>query len=629
MGHYQVQAPDGHIYEFEAPDDATPEQLDAMTREAAGYAKHYPVKAGAQPAPGIGQQLLGAVKNDLAGIAQGAAAIPDMAASALGKAVSAIPNAVGHGLDQLGFNNAANWVQGNLTHPLANPLQIGDVIENAAPTPDDAAGKTGRFVAQLMGGAAAVPAGAVDSAVARLVGTAPKALVSTEAKLAAPQIIEAGKQANVPVMTSDVMPPKTFIGKSIMAMGERVPYAGMGGPRAAQQADRVAAVKNLAQEYGAASGDELATPAVDAVANDLAKTRSTLIGKLTNQKNAVIDKIQGQVPVANATEAIDQEIGKLEATGYNGYTPVIAKLNDWRQALQGKDLRTIEQLRKQIGQDFSAPDMASVRDVAEKALSNIYGPLRSDMGAFIKNAGEPGDFNRWKVANDTLSGMVGQLKNSALKKALATADATPENVASLLFSTKPSDVRLLYSGLTSTGRAKAQAAILQKAVEKAGGMENISPDRFAGQVKALGKSIGVFFEGKELARIDGLSRVLTATKRASEASLAPPTGVQAVPYAAAALFTEATGSAFKGLLASAGSGLLARAYESAPVRDLLVKLGRSKPASSQETMLMKRTLAAIMSGAKTNAPSGVLNDNVSAITSAAASPAGADPYSNQ
>lgn len=44
MGKYQVRAPDGHTYEFEAPDDASPEQLDAMSREVSGYAKNYPVK---------------------------------------------------------------------------------------------------------------------------------------------------------------------------------------------------------------------------------------------------------------------------------------------------------------------------------------------------------------------------------------------------------------------------------------------------------------------------------------------------------------------------------------------------------------------------------------------------------
>jgi hypothetical protein len=51
MGRYQVKAPDGHTYEYEAPDDATPEQLDAAAREVAHYSKNYPVKAKLRRSP--------------------------------------------------------------------------------------------------------------------------------------------------------------------------------------------------------------------------------------------------------------------------------------------------------------------------------------------------------------------------------------------------------------------------------------------------------------------------------------------------------------------------------------------------------------------------------------------------
>jgi hypothetical protein len=177
--------------------------------------------------------------------------------------------------------------------------------------------------------------------------------------------------------------------------------------------------------------------------------------------------------------------------------------------------------------------------------------------------------------------MVGDLKNSALKKALNTADMTPENVSSLLFSQKPSDVRMLYAGLSPGGRAKAQAAIIQRAVEMSGGMENLSPDRFATKISSLGKSTGVFFQGDDLARIEGLTRVLKATQRASQAAVSPPTGVQAAPYAMGAGFTALLGLP-KGIGGCGSYGLLARAYESAPVRNLLLKLGQSKAGSRQE-----------------------------------------------
>jgi hypothetical protein len=263
--------------------------------------------------------------------------------------------------------------------------------------------------------------------------------------------------------------------------------------------------------------------------------------------------------------------------------------------------------------------MAAVRKVAQQSLSNIYGPLREDMGAFIKASGEPGDFNKWKRANDTLAGMVGELKNTALKRALRNADSTPEDVSSLLFSAKPSDVRLLYSGLSPAGRAKAQAAILQKAVEKAGGMENVSPERFATQLNSLGKSVGVFFNGKDLARVEGLTRVLKATQRASDAKLAPPTGVHAVPLMLGAGFDHFFGLA-GGIAAAGGTGLLARAYESVPVRNLLLKLGQSKPGSAEEGALLKRAGAALAAAAQSRSPApGILNDNISTISSAAAS----------
>jgi hypothetical protein len=64
-----------------------------------------------------------------------------MAATAVGKVASVVPNAIGYGLDKLGNKSAADWIQTNVTHPLANPFQIGDAIESVAPTPDSTSGR--------------------------------------------------------------------------------------------------------------------------------------------------------------------------------------------------------------------------------------------------------------------------------------------------------------------------------------------------------------------------------------------------------------------------------------------------------------------------------------------------------
>jgi hypothetical protein len=147
-------------------------------------------------------------------------------------------------------------------------------------------------------------------------------------------------------------------------------------------------------------------------------------------------------------------------------------------------------------------------------------------------------------------------------------------------------------------------------------VDSISPDRFATQIGKLGNQIGVFFSGKDLARLSGLGRVLSATQRASQAALAPPTGVQAVPYAMGAGFTTLFGLP-GGISAAAGTGLLARAYESPLVRDLLLKLGRAKPGGPQEKMLLKRAASAFNSALQKHVPE-ALNDNT--LSSAAAEP---------
>jgi hypothetical protein len=558
----------------------------------------------------LGGEFVGNLKNDVAGIAQGAAALPDMLASGVGKVASIIPNLIGNALSAAGHQDAADWVQKHFTHNLANPVQIGNVVESVSPTPDTTSGHVNRFIGQLVGGAVGFPQSAADAVVNKVVGEVPKAIEALpSAAQSTPSIVNDAKDAGIRLLTSDVNPPRTFIGKSAQAIGERIPITGTGAVRQSQQAQRISAVQNLASDYGV-TPDNLSSPIINDVANDLATTRGDMINKLTAQKSAVIDKVQGLVPTPNTVAAIDEQIARLNGINSDAYAPVIAKLQAFRDQLtSGKTLSQIEGNRKLLGDMFSDPNLASIKTDGQKAINAIYDPLRQDMGAFIKANGDPGDFNRWQSANKALTGLAGTLQNTALKRALSTADTTPENVANLLFSSKPSDVSTLYQSLSPVGRMKAQSAIIQRAVEKAGGLDNLSPDRFATQIKSLGSQVGVFFSGRDAARIDGLSRVLAATQRASQAALAPPTGVQAVPYAMGAGFTHLFGIP-GGISAAGATGLLARAYESAPVRDALMKLGRSQSGSYQESMLLKRTVAAINSAMQNYAPE-AMNDNTS------------------
>jgi hypothetical protein len=406
---------------------------------------------------------------------------------------------------------------------------------------------------------------------------------------AARQVAAEAEKQGIRTLTSDIAPPRTFAGKWLQSTGEKIPLAGTGSAREAQQVERIDAVKNVLRDFGA----DDAAQASDRVMADLAKKRSGDLKKYTSLKSDVIDGLsdKGAVPVNKAVAEIDNQIAAMESLRTAEVVPAINRLNDFKQSIQGQGLRNVEELRKQLGESFKAPELAAVRTTGDKAVNKIYGALREDMGDFIATVGDKRDFNKWSVANNRLSAMAGEMKNRTLKSTLARGDATPEVINSMLFSQKPSDMRTLYKGLTPKGRESARMAVMARAAEKAGGIENVSPDRFANELKRLSKSVGVFFKDEELDRVQGLVRALNVTKRASEAAASPATGVQLAIPVGAAVLTDILGGAGAATATGATVGFAARAYESAPVRNMLLKINKTIAGSEEEAALVKRLLA--------------------------------------
>jgi hypothetical protein len=467
-------------------------------------------------------------------------------------------------------------------------------------------------VAQIAGGAVsglagqtakemgAGPVGQIAASV--LGGMAGAKLATTKIQPTAAQLpsdIAAAERAGVTLMTTDVVPPRTFASKWLQTIGERLPGVGTGGLRKEQQTQRIEAVRNVLRDFGA----DDAARATDDVMEDLATKRGADLAKYAGAKIEVIERLgqAGTVPMNNTVQAIDDQITKLQGLKTQEVAPIIERLTDWKAALQGQNLINVETLRKQIGESFKAPELASIRGIGEKSLSSIYKPLKQDMESFITQVGERRDVTKWKVADKRLADLAGELDMGTLKSVLRRGDATPEVIGNMLFSKKPSEVSQLYASLTPSGRESARAAILSRAAEKATAEVAegtvVSPDKFANEVKRLGTSIGVFFTGDDLKQVEGLTRVLNITKRASEAAAAPPTGVQAaIPVSAAAL-SSFFGGGLPGFIATLGTaggvGVAARIYESAPIRNLLIKIPQTVSGSPEEAALLKRLTATI------------------------------------
>jgi hypothetical protein len=431
---------------------------------------------------------------------------------------------------------------------------------------------------------------------------AQKAFQATRAAIVRPPlpgVVDTAKSEGVRLMTTDVLPPETFIGKIVQATGERIPLAGTGGVRATQQQERIDAVRNLLNDYDASDYAKLS----DDVLKDLKEVKAAEIKKYTASKADVINRLRdkGNVPVPRALKALDDQIAQLTSRRTPAADEAAKRLREIKATLPDRDLFQIEAYRAdelaKVFMDDARPMSAAARDIGEKAVRKIYNPVREDMIDFIKQTGERRDVDKFMVANKRLSDGAKDVQNAALKRVLTTGNEKPEVIQDLLFKGKPSEVRALYARLTPEGKANARAAVLAKAGADASrdiGMDTvISPTVFANNVKKMGDSVGVLFTGDDLKRVEGLTRVLNLTRRAGDAAAAPPTGVQATPFLIGGLLTDLFAgsggvSAAKAAVTASGVGLIARAYESAPVRNLLLRMANTKPGAPAEAEIFRQ-----------------------------------------
>jgi hypothetical protein len=485
----------------------------------------------------------------------------------------------------------------------------------AQPGTQAAAGGAGGGAAQVVAEAGGGSGAQLAAGLAGGVVGGRAAGIRTEAPPAAvPAAVREAEDVGIRVMTTDVLQPTTFAGRWLQRTGEMIPGAGTGGPRAAQQQERIDASVDLLRNYGVTEASAADNTIISNVAKDLLARRGENLTKYTGMKAEVIERLSQPnttVPVAKSVAKIDEEIARLNSISPTQFKPVIDRLITWRDDLtgtreinlpngqkqvvqQGQPLATIEVLRKQIGEAFADPSLASVRSEGEKVLSRIYAPLREDMADYIKANGQRRDFDKWNIANKQLASMAGELELGAMKAALAKGDTSPEVIRTMLFSAKPSDVKALYRGLSAEGKRNARTAVLQEAFNKVGGnFENLSPDQFKRQLIRLGSPIGVFFSGQDLKAVEGLTRALKMTEQAGRAGVSPPTGVQAVPVVGAAVLTDILGGAGAGIVGGATIGGIARLYESAPVRNILLKLPQVAKGSQQEQELIKQLTVAL------------------------------------
>ncbi len=395
--------------------------------------------------------------------------------------------------------------------------------------------------------------------------------------------IQAAKDAQIPVMTSDIRPPDTFAEKMAQQTGEKIPFFGTGAQREVQQTAREQAVDEVRNKYG-----EFSYAAVV----DSLKTQKN---KVKNAAGSVLQSVgkklddTGEISTENTKDAITKAMeqltkpGVMKSAGALHETPdeILANLvKTMDEAPQ--TFTTLKENRtafREIVQGADKAERSQMTSRGKALLKSVEDAMGKDMESLAKTSLSPSEFSKWKKANAVYANEVKKLTKTRLKNVLDKGDVTPESVQTMLFSQKPSEVKNLYKSLTPEGRANARSAIISKVFNDLSRRSaGVTPNTFASEMNKYGIQVNEFFKGEEKKQLSGLIKALNATRRAQDASVTTPTGQQVLGAGAGlALFTDPLST----VAAAMSLGSIARLYESPAVRNALLRLD-SIPARSTQ-----------------------------------------------
>lgn len=482
-----------------------------------------------------------------------------------------------------------------LNKPGISPQDVTSFLANAlaftpagrAPSVLGATLKSGATDLALQGATQAAGGEKVDPtqvAVSSLLGGTIKGLENTTSAAARSTMgkidpekqaqIDFARQNNLPLMTTDVVPPQTNVGKQARTLAERIPYAGTGGLRSEQQTAREGLVKTFSDNVGGISDAQLY--------NSATKGQRQFIKAAGDRYNRIINSM-GDTPVdiTSTVKAIDDQIAKLTRPGASQDRSAVNVLQQFKSDITSgpNNLQLARENRTNLRKRFmAAPDEVD-RDTLQKASDAVYQAYTSDMKRAVANSLGPQEAanmarvdRSWAKFNDMMS-------NTRVQKALQSGKTTPEDVTKLVFSQSPAERSQLYRLLDDNGRQNARAAIVQRAVDKATDASgNVSVEKFINEMHRNRKQAATFFRGENGKYLDGVMKYLNSTREAATGAASPLTGqLMAGPAALASLLNPI---AAKAVATGAGVGMAGRAYESRIVRNAMLKLANTPKGST-------------------------------------------------
>ncbi len=384
------------------------------------------------------------------------------------------------------------------------------------------------------------------------------------------QLLKRAAAADVPVMTSDVVPPKTKLGNQLQGYSEGV-IAGTGPMRAAQQDARTKLVSRFTEKYG----DYDPSVVVDSLKSGVAREKSLAKSKVKNLSGRMVGK---PVDTSGAIRAIDgavNELGKLKGVSD---TQTISALNDYKNAIQeitnGDDaFELLDKLRTQFRIDVKG-DRTVLPSMSQTMVDRVYNSITNSLSKSIAKGLSPKDASAWRAGKADYAKMATHATQTRLKNVLNKGDLTPEAVNTIVYGQYGSDIARLYGKLDQKGKDMLRAAYISKIADKVGDSpQKMMTELGKLQKQANGQVFKTVFGGKNGKEIEGMLSILDATKRASEANVVTKTGMTLAPLVRV-MGNLKTGGAL--LAGETGIGLMSRVYESPMARNALLRLANTK-----------------------------------------------------
>ncbi|EIY6939375.1 DNA transfer protein [Escherichia coli] len=401
------------------------------------------------------------------------------------------------------------------------------------------------------------------------------------------QLLKRAAAADVPVMTSDVVPPKTKLGNQLQGYSEGV-IAGTGPMRAAQQDARTKLVNRFTEKYG----DYDPSVVVDSLKSGVAREKSLAKSKLNSLSGRMVGK---PVDTSGAIRAIDgavNELGKLKGVSD---TQTISALNDYKNAIQeitnGDDaFELLDKLRTQFRIDVKG-DRTVLPSMSQTMVDRVYNSLTNSLSKSIAKGLSPKDASAWRAGKADYAKMATHATQTRLKNVLNKGDLTPEAVNTIVYGQYGSDIARLYGKLDQKGKDMLRAAYISKMADKVGDSpQKMMTELGKLQKQANGQVFKTVFGGKNGKEIEGMLSILDATKRASEANVVTKTGMTLAPLVRV-IGNLKTGGAL--LAGETGIGLMSRVYESPMARNALLRLANTKSGTPAYERALSKAANAI------------------------------------